>query len=539
MIKRALLSVWDKTRLDELARSLHEAGVELISTGATARAIREAGVPVTEVSEVTGFPEIMEGRVKTLHPAIHAALLADRSKQEHLAALVEHGITAIDLLVSNLYPFRETVAPVGVDPAQAIEMIDIGGPAMTRAAAKNHAHVTVLVDPADYDDLVTEMRAHGGVTSATRARLAAKAFARTAAYDADIAAWMAQFDPHPGRSSSPLGSPLGQAPLEAPAEPATPPDEPFPARFGPVYAKVQDLSYGENPHQAAAHYIEPGAGWGLSSARQLGGKPLSYNNLLDTDAAWAAVTDFDEPCVAIIKHTNPAGLAVASCLANAYPRALAGDPASAFGGIVAVNRPLDAATAQQVIEVFTEVVVAPSFTDAALEVLATKRNLRILEITRSDRPGRPLTTRTVSGGLLVQEADVAPEDLSNWTVPTTAKPDEHLFGELVFAWTVCKHVKSNAIVLTRDRTVVGVGAGQPSRVDSVRIAIAKSQGRAGGAVLASDAFFPFRDGPDFALDAGVAAIAQPGGSVRDAETIAACDERGVPMVFTGRRHFRH
>ncbi|MGH8903442.1 MAG: bifunctional phosphoribosylaminoimidazolecarboxamide formyltransferase/IMP cyclohydrolase [Egibacteraceae bacterium] len=509
VIKRALLSVWDKAGLGEFARGLHEAGVELISTGATARAVREAEVPVTDVSEITGFPEILDGRVKTLHPTIHAGLLADRSKKEHLAALAELGITGIDLLVSNLYPFRETVAQAGVDPAQAIETIDIGGPAMTRAAAKNHAHVTVLVDPADYGFLLEEVHAHGGVTSATRARLAAKAFARTAAYDADIAAWMARDE----------GG--------------------FPERFGPVYAKAQSLRYGENPHQEAAYYVERGAGWGLGSARQLGGNPLSYNNLLDADAAWAVVRDFDEPCVAIVKHTNPAGLAVARSLADAYPRALAGDPLSAFGGIVAVNRPLEEATARQIVEVFTEVVVAPSFSDAALEVLRTKRNLRLLEITRPDRSGRPLETRTVSGGLLVQEADVAAEDPSSWTVPTAAKPDDWTLAELAFAWTVCKHVKSNAIVLTRDQAVVGIGAGQPSRVDSVRIAISKSAGRAGGSVLASDAFFPFRDGPDLALDAGVAALVQPGGSVRDAETIAACDERNIPMVFTARRHFRH
>ncbi|MGH3113288.1 MAG: bifunctional phosphoribosylaminoimidazolecarboxamide formyltransferase/IMP cyclohydrolase, partial [Gaiellaceae bacterium] len=343
---------------------------------------------------------------------------------------------------------------------------------------------------------------------ATRARLAAKAFARTAAYDADIAAWMAR-------------------------------DEGFPERFGPVYAKAQNLRYGENPHQAAAYYVERGAGRGLGSARQLGGSPLSYNNLLDADSAWAAVTDFDSPCAVIVKHTNPAGLAVASRLAEAYPRALAGDPLSAFGGIVAVNRPLDEATARQIVEVFTEVVVAPAFSDAALDVLRAKRNLRLLEITRPDWSGRSLETRTVSGGLLVQEADVAPEDASSWTVPTVAKPDDGTLSELVFAWTVCKHVKSNAIVLTRERAVVGIGAGQPSRVDSVRIAIAKSAGRADGSVLASDAFFPFRDGPDLALDAGVAALVQPGGSVRDAETIAACDERNIPMVLTGRRHFRH
>jgi phosphoribosylaminoimidazolecarboxamide formyltransferase/IMP cyclohydrolase len=450
----------------------------------------------------------MDGRVKTLHPAVHAGLLADRAKASHRAALAEHGFAGIDLLVSNLYPFRETIADPSVDPAEAIEMIDVGGPAMTRAAAKNHAHVTVLTDPADYTALLDELRALGGVGEATRARLAAKAFARTAAYDADIAAWLA--------------GPEG-----------------FPERFGPVYAKASDLRYGENPHQAAAYYTERGQAHGLGSARQLGGKELSYNNLLDTDAAWVAVRDFAQPCVAIIKHTNPAGLAVAESLAEAYPRALAGDPVSAFGGIVAVNRPLDEGTARQIIEVFTEVVVAPAFEEAALDVLRAKASLRLLEITRPEASGRVLTSRTVSGGLLVQEADTAGEDPASWMVPTKTEPSDDLLAELAFAWQVCKHVKSNAIVLTHERALVGMGAGQPSRVDSVRIAIERSRGRAPGAALASDAFFPFRDGPDLALDAGVAAIIQPGGSVRDAETIAACDERAIPMVLTGRRHFRH
>jgi phosphoribosylaminoimidazolecarboxamide formyltransferase/IMP cyclohydrolase len=508
IVKRALLSVYDKTGLVELAQGLHAAGVELISTGSTARAIVAAGVPVTEVSDVTGFPEIMDGRVKTLHPAVHAGLLADRAKASHRDTLAKHGFAGIDLVVSNLYPFRETVQDPHVDPAEAIEMIDIGGVAMTRAAAKNHAHVAVLTDPVDYPAFLDELRALGGVGEAMRARLAVKAFARTAAYDSDIAAWMAR-------------------------------DEAFPQRWGTVYAKAQDLRYGENPHQAAAYYAERGQGWGLASARQLGGKELSYNNLLDTDAAWAIVRDFDQPCVAIIKHMNPAGLAVGVTLAEAYPRALAGDPISAYGGIVAVNRPLDEATARQIVEVFTEVVVAPAFHDAALEVLRAKAGLRLLEITRPDPPGRVVTVRSVSGGLLVQEPDTAPEDPASWTAPTKAQPTDELLAELAFACQVCKHVKSNAIVLTRERTLVGMGAGQPSRVDSVRIAIEKSRGRAVGAVLASDAFFPFRDGPDLALDAGVIAIIQPGGSVRDAETIAACDERTVPMVLTARRHFRH
>ncbi|MPZ87581.1 MAG: bifunctional phosphoribosylaminoimidazolecarboxamide formyltransferase/IMP cyclohydrolase [Nitriliruptorales bacterium] len=511
-VRRALISVYDKKGLADLARGLVQAGALLVSTGSTAAVIRDAGPEVTEVSEVTGFPEMMEGRVKTLHPAIHAGILADRGKDTHLAALVEHGIGPIDLVVVNLYPFRETVTPHPdgsvAGPAEAVEMIDIGGPTMVRAAAKNHANVAVLVDPGDYAPLLEEVRTHHGVTAATRERLAARAFAHTAAYDADIAAWFSR-------------------------------GEPFPERFGPVHRKALDLRYGENPHQAAAWYAERGQSWGLGSARQHQGKPLSYNNLLDADAAWGMVSDLDEPCVAIVKHSNPAGMAVAATLAEAYSPALAGDPVSAFGGIVAVNRPLDAATARQIIEVFTEVVVAPGFEAEALEVLGAKANLRVLEIARPRPPLRPRTLRSVSGGLLVADADTAPEAPDEWTVPTAAKPDESTLAELRFAWIVAKHVKSNAIVLTRDRAAVGVGAGQMSRVDSVRLAVSKSGGRCRRAVLASDAFFPFRDGPDIALEAGVAAIIQPGGSVRDAEVVAACDERGVPMVFTGRRHFRH
>jgi phosphoribosylaminoimidazolecarboxamide formyltransferase / IMP cyclohydrolase len=507
-VRRALVSVYDKTGLVGLARGLAARAVEIVSTGSTARVLRDAGVAVIEVSEVTGFPEILDGRVKTLHPSIHAAILADRSKPEHVATLNEHGIVPIDLVVVNLYPFRDTVADPDVAEAQAIEMIDIGGPTMVRAAAKNHAHVGVVVSPADYDAVLAHLDADGGLTARIRADLAAKAFASTASYDADVRDWL-----HRG--------------------------EVYPPRFGPVYAKEQDLRYGENPHQGAAYYVERGAAWGLGSARQLHGKELSYNNLLDTDAAWALVADFDEPCVAIIKHTNPAGCAVADSLREAYPKALAGDPISAFGGIVACNRQVDGDTARQITEVFTEVVVAPDFTDAAVEALATKKNLRVLAIDRPEPPPRPLALRTVAGGLLVQEADAAPEDEASWSVPTAAKPDDTTLAELRFAWTVCKHVKSNAIVLTRDRAVVGVGAGQMSRVDSVRLAVEKSDGRSSGAVLASDAFFPFRDGPDAAFDAGVVALIQPGGSVRDEEIVAACDERGAPMVLTGRRHFRH
>jgi phosphoribosylaminoimidazolecarboxamide formyltransferase / IMP cyclohydrolase len=506
-IRRALVSVYDKTGLPELAQALGEAGVEIISTGSTAQAIRDAGVDVTEVSDVTGFPEIMDGRVKTLHPTVHGGILADRAKDAHLAALDEHGIAPIDLVVVNLYPFRDTVADPQVDEATAIEMIDIGGPTMVRAAAKNHAHVAVVTTP-PYVELIAVLQRGGGTTLRQRREWAVQAFAHTASYDADVRDWLSR-------------------------------DEAFPQRFGPVYVKAQDLRYGENPHQAAAYYVERGEPHGLGSAEQLGGKELSYNNLLDTEAAWDLACDLDEPAIAIIKHVNPAGVAVAGSLAEAYPRALDGDRVSAFGGIVAANREVDRATAEQIAEVFTEVVVAPGFSTDALEVLRGKRNLRILRVARPDRPAGARTVRTVGGGLLVQEADAAAEEPGSWTVPTNAKPDDALLAELTFAWTVCKHVTSNAIVLTRDRAAVGVGAGQMSRVDSVRLAVEKSGGRHEGSVLASDAFFPFADGPQAAIEAGVRAMISPGGSVRDEEVVAACDAAGVPMVFTGRRHFRH
>lgn len=507
-IRTALISVYDKTGVEDLAAGLAAAGVEIVSTGSTAARIRATGIKVREVADVTGFPEMLDGRVKTLHPAVHAGILADRDDPAHTQALADHAIAEVDLVVVNLYPFRQTVADPDVTTATAIEMIDIGGPTMVRSAAKNHRHVGVVTAPDHYAEVLDEITTHGGLSAATRRRLATRAFAHTASYDADVAAWFAREQAHPDR-------------------------------FGPVYAKVQDLRYGENPHQSAAYYVQRGEAWGLGSARVLSGKELSYNNLLDTDAAWTMATEFDQPCVAVIKHTNPAGLAVADSLAKAYPRALAGDPVSAFGGIVAANRTMDAVTARQIVEVFTEVVVAPGFDDDALEVLGTKANLRVVAVDCPRRPAGERVVRSVSGGLLVQDADSAPEEPDRWSVPTTAMPNDELLAELRFAWAVCKHVKSNAIVLTADRSVVGVGAGQMSRVDSVRIAVDKSGGRHDGAVLASDAFFPFRDGPDLALDAGVRAIVQPGGSKRDREVIAACDERDVPMVFTGRRHFRH
>lgn len=504
-IRRALVSVFDKTGVERLAAGLHEQGVEIVSTGSTAKRIADSGVPVTGIEDVTGFPECLDGRVKTLHPKVHAGILADRSKQDHLDQLDELDVTAIDLVVCNLYPFADTVAS-GADDAEVVEMIDIGGPTMVRAAAKNHAAVAIVTSPGDYDTLLDELTEHGGTTLGTRTALAAKAFAHTAAYDAQVAQWFQR-------------------------------EETFPTKLSMQVTKLQDLRYGENPHQGAAFY---GHGeHGLAAAEQLHGKDLSYNNIIDTDAAWGMAIDLDEPCVAIIKHTNPAGYAVAETLEEAYVKALAGDPVSAFGGIVAANRPIDVATANRIAEVFTEVVIAPGYDEAALEVLQGKKNLRILRMPHADRPTGGWDMRAVAGGLLVQSADVGEEPYGEWTVATGTTPDEATMADLRFAWTVAKHTKSNAIVLVKDQAVVGVGAGQMSRVDSVRLAVEKSNGRHEGAVLASDAFFPFRDGPDAAAEAGVVAIVQPGGSIRDDEVVAAAEEHGLSMVLTGRRHFRH
>ena len=504
-IRRALVSVFDKTGVEELARGLHELGVEIVSTGSTAQRIADAGVPVTPVSEVTGFPECLDGRVKTLHPKIHAGILADRAKPAHLDELDELDVEPVDLVVANLYPFADTVHS-GAGDDEIVEMIDIGGPTMVRAAAKNHAHVTIVTSPADYEPLLAHLREQGGTSSTARIDLAAKAFAHTAAYDAQVSQWF-----HRGES--------------------------FPRKLSMQVTKQQDLRYGENPHQEAAFYVH--GPFGLGAAEQLHGKELSYNNIMDTDAAWAMAVDLDEPCVAIIKHTNPAGYAVADTLEQAYVKALAGDPVSAFGGIVACNRPVDEATARRITDVFTEVVIAPGFEDAALELLRGKKNLRILRMPHAERPTGGWDMRAVAGGLLVQDADVGVEPYEDWEVATGAEPDEATMADLRFAWTVAKHTKSNAIVLVRDRAVVGVGAGQMSRVDAVRLAVEKSDGRHEGAVLASDAFFPFRDGPDAAAAAGVVAIVQPGGSIRDDEVVAAAEEHGLAMVLTGRRHFRH
>ena len=506
-VRRALVSCFDKEGVADLARGLHELGVQIVSTGSTAATIADAGVPVTQVADVTGFPECLDGRVKTLHPRVHAGILADRSKPDHLAQLDDLDVTPIDLVVVNLYPFAETVAS-GASDAEIIEMIDIGGPTMVRAAAKNHGGVGVVVNPDDYETVLAELRDAGGLTAATRARLAARAFAHTAAYDAAVSSWFQR-------------------------------DEEFPAQLDVSLHRVGDeLRYGENPHQGAALYVPAGPRRGLGSATQLHGKELSYNNLVDTDAALAMVADFDEPCVAVIKHTNPAGLAVADVLSDAYERALAGDPVSAYGGIVAANRRLDEATASRIVEVFTEVVIAPGYDDEALEVLRSKKNLRILTVDAvTASTSRQL--RTIHGGVLAQSADAGPEPFDGWKVVSQATPDDATLADLRFAWIAAKHVKSNAIVLVKDRAIVGVGAGQMSRVDSVRLAVEKSGDRHVGAVLASDAFFPFRDNIDLAAQAGVRAIVQPGGSVRDDEVVAAADEHGIPMVLTGRRHFRH
>jgi phosphoribosylaminoimidazolecarboxamide formyltransferase / IMP cyclohydrolase len=505
-VRRALVSCFDKTGVAELAGALHDLGVELVSTGSTAATLRDAGVPVTSVADLTGFPECLDGRVKTLHPRVHAGILADRNDPAHVSELAELEIEAIDLVVVNLYPFRETVAS-GASDADIVEMIDIGGPTMVRAAAKNHGSVGVLVDPDDYARVLDELRDEGGLSFLLRRELASKAFQHTASYDAAVASWFQG-------------------------------DETLPDQLSIALPRAASLRYGENPHQAAAFYANPGGG-GLAAAEQLHGKELSYNNLLDTDAAWGMAVDLDEPCVAIIKHTNPAGYAVADDLETAYTRALAGDPVSAFGGIVAANRAIDVATARRIAEVFTEVVIAPGFDHDALEVLRAKKNLRILRLPDAKRPRQGWQVRSIAGGLLVQDLDVGDEPFDDWQVVSEAQPDDAMLADLRFAWVAGKHTKSNAIVLAKDRQLVGVGAGQMSRVDSVRLAVERSGDRHAGSVLASDAFFPFRDGPDAAAAAGVRALVQPGGSVRDDEVIAAADEHGLVMIFTGRRHFRH
>ena len=503
--KRALLSVHDKTGIADLARGLVEAGWELVSSGGTASVLADEGVPVVEVGEVTGAPEILGGRVKTLHPAIHGGILADRSDPGHLANLEARGIVPIDLVVGNLYPFMS-------DPG--IEFIDIGGPTMVRAAAKNHAHVGVVVDPADYRTVLDEIRAVGSLSDATRRRLARSAFAHTAAYDAAIVAW---FDEDP---SSDHANDLLKPSLHLALD------------------RVHDLRYGENPHQAGARYRAAGSSGWWDTAVVHGGKAMSYLNLFDTEAAWRLVHRLgDEPCAVVVKHANPCGAAVGSDIADAYLSAHRCDPVSAFGGVVAVNRPVTPAMAEALSEVFTEVVVAPAYEPDALALLGERKNLRVLE---AGPPGWPeLDVRGIDGGLLVQTADDLVAEPSVWRVVTEREPTGAEWADLEFAWRVVARVSSNAIVLVKNRCAVGIGAGQQNRRDASRIAAEKAAGRAIGGACASDAFFPFRDGLDAAADAGVTAVVQPGGSLRDDEVVAAADAHGMAMVFTDERHFRH
>ncbi|GAB3175286.1 phosphoribosylaminoimidazolecarboxamide formyltransferase/IMP cyclohydrolase [Micromonospora palomenae] len=513
-IRRALVSVYDKSGLVELARALHDAGVEIVSTGSTASTISGAGVPVTPVEQVTGFPEILDGRVKTLHPKIHGGLLADLRKDTHAAQLDEHGIAGIDLLVSNLYPFQATVAS-GASQDECVEQIDIGGPAMVRAAAKNHASVAVVTDPAAYPALVAAL-ADGGFTLAQRRALAARAFADIAEYDVAVAEWFAT--------------------TLAPAA------DGWPQFAGLSLRRRAVLRYGENPHQAAAVYADPSSPAGLAQAEQLHGKEMSYNNYVDADAAWRAANDFtDQPAVAIIKHANPCGIAVGADVAEAHRRAHACDPVSAYGGVIAVNRPVSVEMARQVAEIFTEVVVAPGYDDGAVEILQAKKNIRLLHAPAFDP--LPAEWRQVTGGVLVQlrdKVDAEGDDPANWRLATGDPADEATLRDLAFAWRAVRAVKSNAILLAKDGATVGVGMGQVNRVDSARLAVDRAGAeRARGAVCASDAFFPFADGPKILIDAGVRAIVQPGGSIRDEEVIAACKEAGVTMYLTGTRHFFH
>jgi len=521
-LKRALISVSDKTGLIDLGKALAARGVDILSTGGSAKALRDAGVAVRDVAEVTGFPEMMDGRVKTLHPKVHGGLLALRDNAEHVAAMDAHGIGGIDLLVVNLYPFEETVAK-GAGYDECIENIDIGGPAMIRAAAKNHGFVTTVVDVEDYAALLAELDANGGQTSlAFRRAMAQTAYARTGAYDAAVSTWMA--------------AAIG---------------EEAPRRRVFAGALAQGLRYGENPHQRAAFYTDGSARPGVATAKQLQGKELSYNNINDTDAAFELVSEFAYgPACAIIKHANPCGVSTGATVLDAYRRAFDCDRTSAFGGIIALNRPLDGATAEEISQIFTEVVIAPEADDAARAVFAAKKNLRLL-ITgaMADPMAAALTVRQVSGGLLVQDKDAGHIARADLKVVTKRAPSDREMDDLLFAWKVAKHVKSNAIVYVRDGATVGVGAGQMSRVDSCRIAARKAQDMAEalglaapltqGSVVASDAFFPFADGLLTAAEAGATAVIQPGGSMRDDEVIAAADAAGLAMVFTGMRHFRH
>ncbi len=504
---RALFSVYDKSGLVDFARRLDAAGVQLIASGGTARALAEAGLAVSQVEELTGFPEILGGRVKTLHPAIHGGILARRT-DEHLAELSAHGLEPIDFVVVNLYPFQQTVADPEVSEADAIEQIDIGGVALLRAAAKNFESVAVVADPADYD-AVAEAVAEGTLDAEQRRRLALKAFRHTAEYDTAISGWL-----------------TGQVEES----------DSLPTRLGVQLEQVQVMRYGENPHQKGGYYSYVGD---APAFEQLHGKEMSYNNWLDLDGSWLAAQDFAEPTVAIIKHSNPCGLASAETLADAYDKALASDPVSAFGSIISLNRSLDLATAEKIGDLFVEIVAAPAYDEDALALLMRKKNLRILRATGA--APRPLSLRSVYGGVLVQELDQSQDDLdpANWQIVSKAQPTAEQLTDLAFAWRTCRHVKSNAIVYVQNQATVGVGAGQMSRVDSVMLAGHKAGERARGAVMASDAFFPFPDGIEAAASYGIVAVVQPGGSIRDDQVVEAVDRLGLVMVLTGTRHFRH
>ncbi len=543
-IRRALLSVSDKSGLVEFARALRSFDVELLSTGGTAKTLREAGIEVRDVADVTGFPEMLDGRIKTLHPRIHGGLLAVRDSDEHMAALAAHDIQPIDLVIIDLYPFEQTITRAGVTLAEAIEQIDIGGPAMIRSAAKNHQDVTVVVSPGEYAALIDEMKRNAGATCHdSRLSLALKAFKRTSAYDAAISFYLMHEVPEAAVTTDihvdTMQSSDGRL-SETVQSTAIEPEQSPPAHVGLRLSKTIDLRYGENPHQAAALYAtgahDDDGGIGLAGV--LSGKEMSYNNYLDADAAWQLVCDFDETACAIIKHTNPAGVGAGASLEAAYRRALATDPVSAFGGIVAFNRTVDEAAARALIEIFTEVVIAPDFDAPALEVLRGKKNLRVLRVGAARRAGG-LEYRQITGGMLVQARDTHCLTRDELKVVTRRAPTDEEIEALLFAWTVCKHTKSNAIVYAREGQTIGVGAGQMSRVDSVKLGAMRAQQPVAGSVLASDAFFPFRDGLDEAARHGITAVIQPGGSVRDEEVIAAADEHSLAMVFTGIRHFKH
>ena len=513
-VHRAILSVTDKTGIAEFARALEKSGVELVSTGGTAKLLRDSGIRVKDISELTGFPEMLDGRVKTLHPKVHGGILHIRDNASHRQAVSEHEIPAIDMVVVNLYAFEKTAARPDVTFEQLIENIDIGGPSMLRSAAKNFQDVAVVTSPGDYESIAGELRNSGGLSLATRWKLAKKAFATTAAYDSAIASALDSIDGP------------GNLPVQITA---------FPQTLRLAFSKLNDLRYGENPHQRAAVYSE-GSSVGIANARQLQGKELSYNNLVDLDAAWELCREFEEPMCAIIKHTNPCGAATGIDVLTAYKRALETDPVSAFGGVIGINREIDEAAAEEIAKLFVEAIAAPSYSERALVRFGSKKNLRLLLV----KPAQPsIVLKQISGGSLLQDADVHVLARSNLKVVSKRQPTEHEIADLLFAWKVCKHVKSNAIVYASNQQTIGVGAGQMSRVDSCRIGAAKASLPLKGTVAASDAFFPFPDGVEEIARAGATAVIQPGGSVRDQEVIDAADRLGLAMVLTGVRHFRH